>query len=326
MPPVLELGGLLISTARLALLVSAIIAVFATGWLARRADLDRLRLDRTCEHGFIAGVICARIAFVLQHWAIYRAHPLSALYLWQPGYTLWAGIAGGGAYMLAVVWRHRQTPRRTRLRILAKGVLPAVALYLLAVSTLGMWAPPGVLQTGDKAPRLFLTDLSGHPVSLAALRGQPVVLNIWATWCVPCREEIPLLSRTFERLKAQGLMIVGVDLAERARTVRRFLRVVPTSYPIWIDPPDSTPQYSPSRGLFRQVGGVAVPTTLFIDRQGVIRSVYVGQLTPAALETEVAKLDATQESIADAHARPSPPTELRRMAAPLHAIEIERRS
>lgn len=304
MPPVLELGGLLISTARLALLVSAVIGVFATGWLARRVGLEGLRLDRTSEHGFIAGVICARIVFVLQHWTVYWAHPLSVLYLWQPGYTLWAGIAGGGAYILAAAWRHKDRSRRLRLRVLAQGVMPAIALYLLVIATLGMWAPPGVVQSGDKAPQIFLTDLQGHPVSLATLRGRPVVLNIWASWCIPCRKEIPLLSQTFERLQAKDLMIIGVDLAEPAQTVRRFLRVVPASYPIWIDPPGSTPETSPSRDLFRQVGGVAVPTTLFIDRQGVIRSVYVGQLTLATLETAVAKLQADKESVAGSKARP----------------------
>ena len=119
------------------------------------------------------------------------------------------------------------------------------------------------------APALALTDLDGRPWRLAALRGHPVLLNFWATWCEPCRREMPSLQALAARERATGLAVVSVNYRETAPAIRDFLAHLPLSLPILLDV-DGEVAGAWTRRVF--------PTTVLVDRDGVPRTSVVGEL------------------------------------------------
>jgi thiol-disulfide isomerase/thioredoxin len=107
------------------------------------------------------------------------------------------------------------------------------------------------------APPLALPDLAGRPVDLAALRGQVVLVNFWATWCPPCVEEIPSLDRLHALLAPRGFTVLAVDVGEDRATVERFLADKPVRFPVLLDP---------EGGSFKTWKAYAFPTSVVLDR------------------------------------------------------------
>ena len=145
-------------------------------------------------------------------------------------------------------------------------------------------------EVGSPAPEYAAATLDGAPASLEHLRGTVVLLNSWATWCAPCREEIPALQALYERHRAEGLEVIGVsvDGAGEEESIRRFAGEFEMTYPIWHDPDDRF------GFTFRTIG---VPHTFLIDREGVIRWRKQGPLEISdpslnAALTEALKMDA----------------------------------
>jgi cytochrome c biogenesis protein CcmG/thiol:disulfide interchange protein DsbE len=136
---------------------------------------------------------------------------------------------------------------------------------------------------GRFAPDFALPDFGGQSISLSQWRGQIVLLNFWASWCQPCREEMPLLQATYEAYAQDGLMVLGVNMGERARRVVGFAEDLGLTFPTLVDEDTDV-------GTLYRVRGA--PTTYFIDREGVIRQRYVGPLTPKALGAILSGADA----------------------------------
>ena len=138
-------------------------------------------------------------------------------------------------------------------------------------------APPTTtpLPPGEVAPSFSLWGLDGNQHRLADYRGKRVVLNFWATWCGPCRIEMPVLQDAYERLKNSDVVVIGINVAEEDTLARDFADKLKITFPILLDSDKTvTTQY-------RVVG---LPTSFFIDTQGAIRAVHVGALTSADLE------------------------------------------
>jgi thiol-disulfide isomerase/thioredoxin len=118
-------------------------------------------------------------------------------------------------------------------------------------------------------PPLDLTDLDGKAWTLAALKGRPVVLNFWASWCEPCRAEMPSLELLATRHEKAGLQVLSVNVREPLPTIRRFLELLPFSLPILLDRDgDAASAWTPR----------VYPTTVLIDRGVVARSSVIGEL------------------------------------------------
>lgn len=115
------------------------------------------------------------------------------------------------------------------------------------------------------APHFTLRDLKGNQVSLSDFRGQPVVLNFWATWCSPCRVEIPHLEALYTKYKNQGLVVIGVNIETDYMKVKNFAESQ-ISYTVLLD------GHTQSQGY--DVRGI--PCTYYIDREGIIRHRSVG--------------------------------------------------
>ena len=122
------------------------------------------------------------------------------------------------------------------------------------------------------APDFTLQSLAGETVTLSGLRGKVVLINFWATWCAPCRYEIPDLSRLQDRYREQGLMVLGVSVDEIETVyLERFKANYKMSYPVLHGPPAEIGR------LVQLYGGIySIPTTFVVDRQGVIVDIFVG--------------------------------------------------
>ena len=140
--------------------------------------------------------------------------------------------------------------------------------------------PAPANQTYNPAPDVQFTKLDGSPFRLNDLRGRVVLLNFWATWCVPCRNEIPSLSAMQKDLDARGLSIIGVSYDDTADLVQEFQKDIPQSYQIVLG----------GREVGSELPASPLPTTYIIDRQGRIRDKMIGERTRAAFESVIKPL------------------------------------
>jgi cytochrome c biogenesis protein CcmG/thiol:disulfide interchange protein DsbE len=171
-----------------------------------------------------------------------------------------------------------------RRRWLTVGNVVTVALLVWAAPRLlpHVAAVAGIETGGRRAPRYDVTTLDGARLTNDALRGKVVLVNFWATWCAPCRAEMPLLERMYERHRAAGLVIVGLSVDRgSAESVRAFLRDRGVTYPVAVVGPDADRAFGGVRGY---------PTSFLIDRAGVVRHQVLGPLAPASLELAVRRL------------------------------------
>ncbi|HWD72131.1 MAG TPA: TlpA disulfide reductase family protein [Actinomycetota bacterium] len=145
---------------------------------------------------------------------------------------------------------------RRRLRVLAFIVIPALFMGVLAVGLIRTQAPK--VREGAVAPDFSLSTVGGGTLSSSELRGTPVVINFWASWCDPCNQEAPDLEATWKQYQAKGVRVVGVDYEDQPADAQAFMNKYGISYPSVVD-----------RGgeLATAFGVRGVPETFFIDAQ-----------------------------------------------------------
>ncbi len=149
---------------------------------------------------------------------------------------------------------------------------PAASAYLLGSPVPGLQVgqlAPELAGTLDDGSAFTLTDLDGHPIRLADLRGRAVWLNFWASWCPPCQAETPTLRAMDERYRDRGLTLIAVQVQQTVDDGRRYAATYNLEYSIGADV---------SAAVFRTYRVYALPTQFFIDPAGVIRAVVNGPL------------------------------------------------
>ncbi len=180
---------------------------------------------------------------------------------------------------------------RASLLILGAGLLFGLALGLVLFGGLPSLPAAGNLLPGRPggstatpapapvlsapAPDFTLADLSGAAVSLADLRGRPVLINFWATWCGPCRIEMPAIQRRYETYQAQGFSVLAVDAGEPAADVSAFVQEYQLTFTILLDPALKV------NDLYRVRG---YPTSYFVDRAGYVRALHIGSMSERQLD------------------------------------------
>jgi peroxiredoxin len=167
---------------------------------------------------------------------------------------------------------------RTYVRVAILGVL-LVALVFAVYSSLEK--DPNAVKVGKEAPNFSLEQLNGPAITLSDLRGKGVVLNFWGTWCEPCKSEMPALQKQYELNKDKGLVIIGVNIGQAPATVDPFVKQLGVRFPILLD------SQSQITKLYR-IG--PIPTTFFIDPEGVVQEIFVGELNEAMIADKVAKI------------------------------------
>ena len=157
-----------------------------------------------------------------------------------------------------------------------------VGLGLLALLAFAFFSPEGGRPLeGDPAPDFSITLLDGSEVSLSDLRGQVVVLNFWASWCDPCRQEAPSLQEVWETYEGKGVTFLGVSYKDAEDASRAFVQEFGLTYLNGTDPRDR---------ISRAYGITGVPETFIIDAEGKIVQFYVGEVRPEELARRLAQL------------------------------------
>lgn len=261
-----NLGPFSVQVSHLLVLTSLLVVAGVGHLVGRRQQAGIVNVLSDMAWG---GLLVARIAFVATWFDLYRDAPWSILDIRDGGFSPWAGLA---AALLVAIWRGW---RRAALRKpLALG-LTAGALAWAAMS--------GALGAFDSTPRpalpkVALITLAGESTELAALaKGQPMVVNLWASWCPPCRREMPVLAEAQQR--ETGVTFVFANQSEDAATALRYLNASALSL--------ANVVLDPGAELGRAVGSTGLPTTLFYDASGRLADTHLGELSAASLASKL---------------------------------------
>ncbi len=255
--------------------VHVIVVVLAAliAWLVARAmqrvgaDAPRKTAANLLLDALLVGLLAARIGYVARWWPEYVAAPRSIIAIGDGGFDWWIGLPAAVAF---VVWKSRHA------RVLRRPALMGIAAGMLA------WAAAqGTLATLQRATpslsALQLEGMDGGAVSFDKPIGKPVVLNLWATWCPPCRREMPILAQA--QASYPEVVFLMVNQGEQATTVQQFLTQQGLAFNhVLLDPLSEAMQTFGSRGL---------PTTLFFDAQGKLVDSHMGEITAARLKDVV---------------------------------------
>lgn len=268
----ISLGPLALPVAPALLLGAAWAAALLAERLARRSPLVQAGAlaHNTLVNAVGLGLLVARLVHVALNAQAYAAAPWLALDIRDGGWHAAAGAVAGAAWLL---WRGWRAPALRRA--LAGGAMAGVVLWGAGAWATGLYAPAAM-------PALNLARLDdGVVVSLPqAAQGRPVVVNLWASWCGPCRSEMPMLAAAQQAESTVGFLFVNEGEAPEA--VQAYLRQqgLPLRE-VWLDA---------ASAMGPAVGSRSLPTTLFYDAQGRLVDAHFGVLNAAALQSRLKSL------------------------------------
>jgi thiol-disulfide isomerase/thioredoxin len=260
----INIGPLVLSTPAVLVLLSVLSATGLAGWFRRRHGVDA---EPVLWKMVVAGFFCARLVFVFQHRDLYAQAPWTALDIRDGGFEPAVGLLAACVVGAELVRGHAAL----RKPLLASA-FAGFALWGGGTLAARWMAPPRV-----PLPEVTVRRLDGVEVPLASYAGKPLVINLWATWCPPCRREMPALRAAQQA--HPDVVFLFVNQRESADTVRRFLagqglqlRNVVTD---------------PAGRLAAGTGASAYPTTLFYDAAGRLALRHVGELSHATLRDKL---------------------------------------
>jgi len=212
------------------------------------------------------GLVAARLAYIARWWPDYLAAPMSMLAIGDGGFVWWVGVLT----VFSLVWWRTRSTRILRGPVFV-GVIIGVAAWLWVGAIVNQLQQPLAL------PTVALVTLDEQPASLISYKGRPTVVNLWATWCPPCRREMPV----FEQAQAEfpEVAIVMINQGESAQQARDFLESEGLALSdVLLDPWSRTMQ---------EIGARVLPTTLFFDAQGQLVDSHVGELSMASFKSKM---------------------------------------
>lgn len=254
-------------------LVALAIAIAAGCLVARRAPVQPpVKVMPTILDMLFVGVVAARLVFVLAWLPQYLADPWSIIRLGDGGFSIWAGVLAGVGFG---AWRARKAT--SLRRPLAFGVVTGLASWAVLGGALLL-----MQQSVLKLPETELTTLEGGTTNLSALSGKPMVVNLWATWCPPCRREMPVLAKA--QAHRADVAFAFVNQGEPVQVVKDYLAGGDLQLRnVLLDLFSSVSQDAGSRGL---------PTTLFFDADGRLVDTHMGELSEASLAQKLQRFGA----------------------------------
>lgn len=259
----------------LALLYGAFFVAWFSGWLIGRKRGSNP--ESALFSMLFIGALIARGAFVIQHFQQYSNNVWQVIDIRDGGFLLLPGLIAAVLVGLYKAWR------QTSLRVpLAIGVCIGLIAWGGSVSVLS------ALQSSQQIPDISVRDVDGQPVSLQDLSGKPLVINLWATWCPPCRREMPVLAAAQQA--NPDIRFVFVNQGEGQLLVEKFLAQQQFSL-------DNSLLDTGGR-LGQAVGSLSLPTTLFYSADGLLKNNHLGELSHASLKHALRRIsteyDATQ--------------------------------
>ena len=263
----LTLGTFAIALNHLLLIGALALATFV-GWRAARRGGENP--ESVLFSLFLIGMLAARIGFVALYWKHYRNDLWQVIDLRDGGFLAWPGVI---ALLLVALYRGWRRPGLRRpLRF---GVGSGLAFWLLATFSLSIY------EQGTRLPEITLRNAAGETVRLEDYKGGPLVINLWATWCPPCRREMPVLENAQQQ--RPDLTFLFVNQAESMQSVSTYLETQGLSL--------SNVLFDGSGRLGQAVGSMALPTTLFYSNEGRLLGSHLGELSEASLARALENFD-----------------------------------
>lgn len=262
-----RLGPLVVPVQVALLFTSVILAHFVAAWFRRQRGIDtHPALWKMTVSGFLAGLA----VFVLRHHDIYFSTPLSIIDVRDGGVDNLAG------FVTAVIVGMELSRRSTMLRRpLLTAALTGCIVFFGGSALNDVLTPVGV-----PVPALEVRRLDNTTVPLSAFVGRPLVINLWATWCPPCRREMPVLKAA--QLAHPEIHFVLVNQGESAATVQSYLDANGLHM--------SNVVLDPAKQMSARTGSSGYPTTLFFDARGRLRNRHMGELSHATLSEQIKTL------------------------------------
>ena len=250
------------------LLISALALATFVGWRVAKRGGDNP--ESALFSLFLLGLLAARVAFVALYWGHYRNDPWQIIDLRDGGFLAWPGVI---VLLLAALYRGWRRPGLRRP--LGFGVASGVLFWLLATLSLNIY------EQGTRLPEITLRNAAGETIQLRDYQGGPLVINLWATWCPPCRREMPVLERA--QHQRPDVTFLFVNQAESMQSVSTFL----ATQGLTLD----NVLFDASGRLGQAVGSMALPTTLFYSAEGRLLNSHLGELSQASLARAMEPFD-----------------------------------
>lgn len=245
--------------------VSVAVAIFA-GWLADKRNKHVEPAIFTCV---AIGLIVARISFVLHYLPGYEGSLLKMLDARDLGFDALPGVAASIVTVLIIIARRKEVRR---------------PLLIAAVAGLFIWTMANAaterLRSPDMAPTVMLANAQGSAQALPPHDGKPFIVNLWASWCGPCRDEMPVLANAQARYP--GLDLVFVNQGESPKTAHDFLAGLNLQI--------GNSLFDPDLSFAKATDTTAYPTTLFYDASGRLLERHLGRLSHATFEATIERL------------------------------------
>lgn len=265
----INVGSLALPTGPLIILISIMLSLAVGKWANRKSAMD---IEPSLWKILYVGVLTARAAFVLIYFDIYRMAPWTIIDIRDGGFIIPIGFFSAVITAILIGWRKKEIRMPLLLALVAGSLTWTVAtLYIKNVAAV---AP-------IRIPRVALPRLEGGIMHLDKLNGKPIVVNLWATWCAPCRREMPVL-RDFQQ-RNPSIELIFVNQGESKDIVRRYLKQ--ESLQLENVLLDSEMQVS------QKTASTAFPTTLFFNDKGVLVDRRMGELSAATFTERVRVLD-----------------------------------
>jgi thiol-disulfide isomerase/thioredoxin len=268
----LSIGPLAMPMGPVKILLAFLLASWLAGYVTGRTTHSGSRglVRDTLLNAVLVGLLAGRLVFVAQYAHAYESNPWAALDIRDGGWNAWASTVAGIAW---VAWRQAAVPA------LRRPLWAGTALGLTVWLGISAWIN---LYQVTSLPDLTVMEVkSGRSALLPQVSaGRPRVINLWASWCGPCRQEMPMLVAAQEREKSVDILFV--NQGESADVVRSYIgRNHPNLNHVWLDPNAELGPAMGSRGL---------PTTLFIDAAGHVVDAHMGVLNGPALSSKLQQL------------------------------------
>ena len=260
----IAIGPLVFPTQHIAILAGIFVFSFLSSIFSRRVDPV---VGKWSTWALIAGLVGGRLGHVALHWQSFSGDLWRAFAIWQGGFEPITGLVS--ALLASALFIRSVNAGLATAATLGASVLVATGTMQLTKVT-----------SGQIAPTVALQQVEGPPLAISDVAGKPVVVNLWASWCPPCRREMPLLAKV--AASRNDVVFLFVNQGESAETIRSYLASQGLKLNhVLLDPSMQMPRHYRTLGL---------PMTLFLKADGTLAAMHMGEISPEALDTNINKL------------------------------------